>query len=141
MIPSAVMQEGLIIPFIFNLLSYCVRNEWRNEWTYEWISDFLGPIHILRNIFVGLFIAHLQKFNTCTDYRHQKRAFFSKLLLLGKQIGLNFFEAFGVFSAKLLALLWHCESLIHEKCSWFLLQKTLVFRSKIWMPMSWTIRN
>ena len=47
----------------------------------------------------------------------QRELFFknSKLLGFGRQIGLKFFEAFGVFSAKLLALFWHCESLVHEK--------------------------
>ena len=47
----------------------------------------------------------------------QRELFFknSKLLGLGRQIGLKFFEAFGVFSAKLLALFWHCESLVHGK--------------------------
>jgi hypothetical protein len=68
-----------------------------------------------------------------TDYGHPERAFFKnpKLLGLGRQIGLKFFEAFRVFSAKLSALFWHCESLVHRKCIWFFfLQKTLVFRSK-----------
>ena len=40
-----------------------------------------------------------------TDYGHPERTFFfknSNLLGLGKQIGLKFFEAFRVFSAKLL---------------------------------------
>ena len=38
-----------------------------------------------------------------------------KLLGLDRQIGLNFFEAFGIFSAKLSALFWHCETLVHGK--------------------------
>ena len=40
-----------------------------------------------------------------TDYGHPERAFFknSKLLGFGRQIGLKFLEAFGVFSAKPLA--------------------------------------
>ena len=53
-----------------------------------------------------------------TDYGHPERAFFFKnlkLLVLGRQIWLKFFEAFGVFLAKLLALFWHCESLVHGK--------------------------
>ena len=56
-----------------------------------------------------------------------------KLLGLGRQIVLKFFEAFGLFSAKLSALFWHCESipLSMGKCICFIfLQKTLVFRSK-----------
>ena len=39
----------------------------------------------------------------------------SKLLGLGRQIGPKFYKAFGVFLAKLLALFWHCESLVHGK--------------------------
>ena len=38
-----------------------------------------------------------------------------KLLGVGRQIGLKFFEAFEVFLAKLSALFWHCESLVHGK--------------------------
>ena len=47
----------------------------------------------------------------------QRVSFFknSKLLGLNRQVGLNFYEAFGVFLAKLLALFWHCESLVHGK--------------------------
>jgi hypothetical protein len=47
----------------------------------------------------------------------QREFFFknSKLLGLGRQIGLKFYEAFGVFLAKLLALFCHCESLVHGK--------------------------
>ena len=144
MIPSAVMQEGLIIPFIFNLLSYCVRNEWRNEWTYEWISDFLGPIHILRNIFVGLFIAHLQKFNTCTDYRHQKRAFFFKTITFGQTNWAEFFWGiwgiFGQTISTILALWVPCPwenvagSFSYKKL-WFLGLKHITpkySQNKIW---------
>ena len=39
----------------------------------------------------------------------------SKLLGLGRQIGPKFYEAFGVFLAKLYALFWNCESLVHGK--------------------------
>ena len=39
----------------------------------------------------------------------------SKFLGLGRQIGLKFFEAFVVFSAKLSALFWHCECIVHGK--------------------------
>ena len=39
----------------------------------------------------------------------------SKLLGLGRQIGLKFWRAFWLFPAKLLALFWHCESLVHGK--------------------------
>ena len=54
-----------------------------------------------------------------------------KLLGLGRQIGQKFFEAFGVFSAKLSALFWHLESLVHRKMYLVLFpKKTLVFRSK-----------
>jgi hypothetical protein len=51
------------------------------------------------------------------DYEHPERAFFKnlKLLGLGRQIRLKFFEAFGVFSAKLSALFWQCESVVHVK--------------------------
>ena len=48
-----------------------------------------------------------------TDYRHTETVFFSKnlkLLGLGRKIGLKFFDAFGVFSAKVSALFWHCEA-------------------------------
>ena len=47
----------------------------------------------------------------------QKELFFKnpKLLGLGRHFGLKCFEAFGVFSAKLSALFWHCESLVHGK--------------------------
>ena len=47
----------------------------------------------------------------------QRGLFFknSKLLGLGRQIGLKFYEAFGVFMAKLKALFWRCESLVHGK--------------------------
>ena len=47
----------------------------------------------------------------------QRELFFknSKRWGLGRQIGLKFFEAFGVFLAKLLALFWHCKSLVHWK--------------------------
>ena len=54
-----------------------------------------------------------------TDYGHSESGFFfkiSKLLGLGSQIGLNFFGAFGIFSAKLLALICHCEFLV--QCPW-----------------------
>ena len=56
-------------------------------------------------------------FNYITVYGHTERAFFKnpKLLGLGRQIGLKFFEAFGVFSAKLSALFWQCESLVRGK--------------------------
>jgi hypothetical protein len=49
-----------------------------------------------------------------TDYGHPERAFFKnlKLLGLGRQIGLKFFEAVGEFSA---VLFWHFESLVHGK--------------------------
>jgi hypothetical protein len=51
------------------------------------------------------------------DTGHPERAFFKnpKLLGLGRQIGLNFFEACGVFSAKLSTLFCHCESLVLGK--------------------------
>ena len=39
----------------------------------------------------------------------------SKLLGLGRQIGLKFWGAFWLYPAKLLALFWHCESLVHGK--------------------------
>ena len=39
----------------------------------------------------------------------------SKLLSLGRQIGLKFFETFQLFLAKLSALFWHYESL---NCPW-----------------------
>ena len=47
----------------------------------------------------------------------QRELFFknSQLLGLGRQIELKFLEAFGVFSAKLLVLFWHCEFLVHRK--------------------------
>ena len=38
-----------------------------------------------------------------------------KLLDLGRQIGLKFWGAFWLFPAKLLALFWHYESLVHGK--------------------------
>jgi hypothetical protein len=63
----------------------------------------------------------------------QRELFFknSKLLGLGRQICLKFFEAFGVFSDKILALFWYCESLVHGKMQLVLFPaKTLVFRSK-----------
>ena len=63
----------------------------------------------------------------------QKDLFFKnpKLLGLVRQIGLKFFEAFGVFAAKVSALFWHCQSLVHGKMYLGLFPKeTLVFRSK-----------
>ena len=47
----------------------------------------------------------------------QRELFFknSKLLGLDRQIGPKFWEAFWLFPAKLLALFWHCESLVHGK--------------------------
>ena len=47
----------------------------------------------------------------------QRELFFknSKLLGLGRQIGLKFWGAFWLFPAKMLALFWHCESLVHGK--------------------------
>ena len=59
-----------------------------------------------------------ETFNSRTmDTGHPERAFFKnpKLLGLGWQIGLKFYEAYGVFLAKLLALFWHCESIVHGK--------------------------
>ena len=55
----------------------------------------------------------------------QRELFFKnrKLYGLGRQIGLKFYEAFGVFWAKQSAQFWHCESLVHEKMY-------LVFRHK-----------
>ena len=46
----------------------------------------------------------------------RERAFFSKILnclAWADKIGLIFVKAFGVFSAKLSALVWHCESLVY----------------------------
>ena len=43
--------------------------------------------------------------------RTPREAFFQKFENFG--LGLKFFEAFGVFRAKLLPLFWHCESLVH----------------------------
>ena len=54
----------------------------------------------------------------CTRTTYTQRELFfknSKRWGLGRQIGLKFFEAFGVFLAKLLALFWHCKSLVHWK--------------------------
>ena len=47
----------------------------------------------------------------------QRELFFKnlKLLGLGRQIGLKFWGAFWLFPAKLLALFWHCESIVHGK--------------------------
>ena len=71
----------------------------------------LNMVHFIRvhNIF------HIS-YNT--DYEHPESFFFnSKLLGLGRQIGLKFLEVFGVFLAKLLALFWHCESLVNGNIS------------------------
>ena len=59
----------------------------------------------------------------------------SKVLGLGRQIELKFWGAFWIFPAKY----WHyfgtVSPLFMGKCSWiFFLQKTLVFRSKIYNP-------
>ena len=61
----------------------------------------------------------------------QRELFFknSQLLGLGRQIELKFLEAFGVFSAKLLVLFWHCEFLVHRKVQLVLFPtKNLGFR-------------
>ena len=52
-----------------------------------------------------------------TDNGHPERAFFQKFETfgLGQTNGLKFWGAFWVFPAKLLALFWHCESLVHGK--------------------------
>ena len=61
----------------------------------------------------------------------QREFFFKNSKLLGLGIGLKFFEAFGIFSAKILAPFWYCESLVHGKMQLVLFPaKTLVFRSK-----------
>jgi hypothetical protein len=53
----------------------------------------------------------------CKDYGHPERALFknSKLLGLGRHIGLIFFDTFWVFLAKLSPIFWHCESLVLGK--------------------------
>ena len=50
-----------------------------------------------------------------TDYGHPDRAFFKifELVGLGRHFGLNFFEAFGVLSARLSAPIWHSDFLVH----------------------------
>ena len=56
-------------------------------------------------------------FDTTHGLRTPRESFFKnpKLLDLGKHFGLKFIEAFGIFSAKLSPLFWHCESLVHGK--------------------------
>ena len=52
-----------------------------------------------------------------TDNGHPERAFFQKFesFGLGQTSWAEFWGAFWLFSAKLLALFWHCESLVHGK--------------------------
>ena len=50
--------------------------------------------------------------------RTSRESFFfknSKVLGLGRQIGLKFWGAFWLFPAIKLALFWHCDSLVHGK--------------------------
>ena len=52
-----------------------------------------------------------------TDNGQPERAFFQKLETfgLGQTNWAEILGAFWVFPAKLLALFWHCESLVHGK--------------------------
>ena len=49
----------------------------------------------------------------CMDNGHPERAFFQKFKSFG--LGQTNWGAFWLFPAKLLALFWHCESLVHGK--------------------------
>ena len=105
-------------PFhILILRPYFIRSRFLNFFptllkssiVYVWFQMVRHFYHIIWNLRIGWSLPRT------TDT--QRELFFknSKLLGLGRQIGLKFFEAFGVFSAKLLALFWHCVSLVHGK--------------------------
>ena len=61
-------------------------------------------MYILFQQFCGASVTCL----ACTDYGHPERAFFKilELLGLGRHFGLKCFEAFGVFSAPILILIY-----------------------------------
>ena len=60
------------------------------------------------------------------NYGRSMKPFFNYI-----PIGLINFGTFGVFSAKLSALLWHCESLVHGRMDLVIFPtKKLVFKPK-----------
>ena len=105
-------------PFhILILRPYFIRSRFLNFFptllkssiVYVWFQMVRHFYHIIWNLRIGWSLPRT------TDT--QRELFFknSKLLGLGRQIGLKFWGAFWLFPAKLLALFWHCESLVHGK--------------------------
>jgi hypothetical protein len=81
-----------------------------NDITFEWTALHF-PLPAYPGATEGL------KWPRARTTDTQRELFFkkSKAVGLGRQIGLKYFEAFGVFSVKILALFWNCESLVQGK--------------------------
>ena len=88
--------------YFSNTISLTQRksNQFQNLTSLE-IKNFFNSVILKTKLFF------LSDFFTDT----QREFFFQK----SQNFGLKYFEAFGVFSAKLSALFWHCESLVHGK--------------------------
>ena len=71
---------------------------------------------LLRKTSILHVVFHAMKKNLSYQRLLTPRVFFKNARRLGLgRIGLNSFVAFGVFSAKLSALVWHCECFVHRK--------------------------